>query len=241
MTQRVAIVTGAGGGIGRATVDLFRRDGWYVIGLDRAGAGAADQFICADHSVAGEIEAAFEQMKDLDHVDAVVNNAAMHVGGGIADTTPEQWDLVMATNLRAAYLVTRLSYPMMRARGGAIVNISSVHAVATSTSVVAYATSKGGLLALTRASSLDLASDGIRVNAVLPGAVDTPMLLAGVSTDERGVAVRNLTARTPLRRIGRPDEIAQAILFLADDERSSFITGQTLIVDGGALARLSTE
>jgi NAD(P)-dependent dehydrogenase (short-subunit alcohol dehydrogenase family) len=111
--------------------------------------------------------------------------------------------------------------------------------------LAAYASSKGALVAFTRSAALEFASGGVRVNAVAPGAVDTPMLRQGLlrqSTPENlDEAMQELARRTPLRRIGSPDEIAQAILFLADNDRSSFITGQTLVIDGGALAHLSTE
>ncbi len=125
-------------------------------------------------------------------------------------------------------------------------NVSSVHAVATSANIAAYAASKGALLALTRALAIELALDRIRVNAVLPGAVDTPMLHAGLTCGHlQGADVQELmqalAVRTVMRRVGHPEEIAQAIVFLADDQRSSFMTGQALVVDGGAMARLSTE
>jgi len=134
----------------------------------------------------------------------------------------------------------------MRAHGGAIVNVSSVHAIATSANVAAYAASKGGLLSLTRALAIELGSDRIRVNAVLPGAVDTPMLHAGLNrwhVHGRNPLelVEQLKSRHVMGRIGQAGEIAQAIYFLADDDRSSFMTGQALVVDGGATARLSTE
>lgn len=134
----------------------------------------------------------------------------------------------------------------MEAGGGAIVNVSSVHAVATSKNIAAYAASKGGLLALTRAMAIEFASDEIRVNAVLPGAVDTQMLLDGLSRDHAGegnirARLENLANKTVSGKVGEPEEIASAIYFLADDTQSSFMTGQSLIVDGGATAKLSTE
>jgi NAD(P)-dependent dehydrogenase (short-subunit alcohol dehydrogenase family) len=128
---------------------------------------------------------------------------------------------------------------------GAVVNVASVHAIATSVGAAPYAASKAAIVALTRAAALEWAPE-VRVNAVLPGAIDTPMLRQGVqrwaiSSDAVEPAIVELGARIPLGRIGRPDEVAQAILFLADSDRSSFITGQTLVADGGALTRLSTE
>jgi len=154
---------------------------------------------------------------------------------------------VMASNLRSVFVGVKLAYPLLKAAGGgAIVNVSSVHAVATSTNIAAYAASKGGLLALTRALAIEFAPDNIRVNAILPGAVDTPMLRSGLSRGHLGgesVVDRldNLARKTVNGRIGKPEEIARSILFLADDHQSSFMTGQAMIVDGGATARLSTE
>jgi NAD(P)-dependent dehydrogenase (short-subunit alcohol dehydrogenase family) len=150
----------------------------------------------------------------------------------------------MASNVRSAYLTMRAAFPLMRDRDAAVVNVSSVHAVATSHGVAAYATSKAALVGLTRAAAVELAASGIRVNAVLPGAIDTPMLKAGARRrgDERAdAALTELESRTPLGRVAQPEEIAQAILFLSDSSRSSFMTGQTLIVDGGAISHLSTE
>jgi len=126
------------------------------------------------------------------------------------------------------------------------VNVSSVHAIATSANIAAYAASKGAMLALTRALAIELASNNIRVNAVLPGAVDTPMLYSGLSRghlqgDNVLDLVEQLGSKHVIGRVGQPQEIAEAIYFLADNNRSSFMTGQGLVVDGGATCRLSTE
>ncbi len=176
-----------------------------------------------------------------------MNNAAIQVAKPIIETSVEEWDMVMASNLRSVFLGARLAFPLLKAAGGgAIVNVSSVHAVATSANIAAYAASKGGLLALTRAMAIEFAPENIRVNAILPGAVDTPMLRAGL---QRGhVAggtvldrLENLARKTVNGRVGQPEEIANCIYFLADNSQSSFMTGQAMIVDGGATARLSTE
>jgi len=237
---RVAVITGAAGGIGRATVDLFRSEGWYAVGIDRIGegVGSSDRFLQADVADEDSLKAVFESLEDLGQIDALVNNAAVSQSTRLIDMTSAEWDELMAVNLRGAFLATRYAHALMRERGGAIVNVSSVHAIATAVGVAAYATSKGALVALTRASALELAADGIRVNAVLPGAVDTPMLQGEGDHAER---IRSLSARTPLGRVAEPREIAQAILFLSDPLRSSFITGEAIAVDGGALAKLSSE
>ena len=246
----VVLITGVAGGIGRATSRTFADEGWHVVGLDLRGADSlpgVDHFIQADVSNTRASQRAFDELaKDEGRIDALVNNAALQVCKPLVETTPEEWDAVMASNLRSVYLAVRNAYPLMRDQGGAIVNVSSVHAIATSANIAAYAASKGALDSLTRAIALELAKDHIRVNAVLPGAVDTPMLHEGlrrghVPGESLDQLMRSLAARHVMGRVGRPEEIAQAILFLADSKRSSFMTGQTLVIDGGATARLSTE
>jgi glucose 1-dehydrogenase len=252
MADKYVLITGAGGGIGRATLNLFAEKGWRVIGVDRASFGDGFPkngfFIQADISHPEVTEDIFRQTRAFTPVlHALVNNAAVQVAKPLVETTVEEWDAVMASNLRSAFLFVKLSYPLLKAAGGgAVVNVSSVHAVQTSANIAAYAASKGGLLALTRAMAIEFAGDNIRVNAMLPGAVDTPMLRAGlnrghVSGADIQTRLDNLARKTVNGRVGLPEEIAHAIYFLADNTQSSFMTGQALIVDGGATARLSTE
>lgn len=250
MMTRIVLITGAAGGIGSATGQAFAKAGWRVVGVDRAQAAdmsSLHRYTIADISDADESQRLFAEVaKEEGHIDAMVNNAAVQVCKPLVETTPTEWDETMATNVRAAYLAVRHAYPLLRTNGGAIVNVSSVHALATSANIAAYAASKGAILALTRALAIELAPDRIRVNAVLPGAVDTPMLHAGLKRGAGQAAttqdlIKGLGSRTVMGRVGQPAEIAQAILFLADEQRSSFITGQSLVVDGGATARLSTE
>lgn len=250
--QRTVLITGAAGGIGRATVALFAESGWKVIGVDRAEFGSgfpADGiFIQADISDDTDLESIFTQAQSFsEHLDGLVNNAAVQIAKPLLETTVEEWDAVMVSNLRAVFLSVKLAFPLFEAAGGgAIVNVSSVHAVATSANIASYAASKGGMLALTRAMAIEFAPHAIRVNAILPGAVDTPMLHAGLSRGHVGSGslpdrLENLANKTVIGRVGKPAEIAHAIYFLADETQSSFMTGQALIVDGGATARLSTE
>src|SRR5690606_9052913 len=184
MENRTLLITGAAGGIGRASVALFAEKGWRVIGVDRNDFGddfpQNGAFIRSDISRPEDMEAIFEQAKSFsDTLDALVNNAALQVAKPLVETTVDEWDAVMAANLRSVFLGVKLAYPLLKAgNGGSIVNVSSVHAVQTSTNIAAYAASKGGLLALTRAMALEFAPDNIRVNAILPGAVYTPMLRA---------------------------------------------------------------
>lgn len=249
--SQTVLITGAAGGIGRATVKLFSQNGWRVIGVDRSDFGEPfvtnGLYIQADISVGENLEAIFAQAKTFTtSLEALVNNAAVQIAKPLVETSVEEWDAVMASNLRSVFLGVKLAHPLLKAdRGGAIVNISSVHAIATSINIASYAASKGGLLALTRAMAIEFAPDNIRVNAVLPGAVDTPMLRDSMSRglSEGGIQERldNLASKTVNGRIGRPEEIAHTIYFLADEAQSSFMTGQALVVDGGATARLSTE
>ena len=250
--KRVMLITGAAGGIGSATAILLAKKGWKVIGVDRrdfeGGFPKNGIFIKADISNPAEIEAIYKKAQAFSPIlHAVVNNAALQIAKPIIETSAEEWDAVMASNLRSVFLGSKLAHPMLvQAGGGAIVNTSSVHAVATSANIAAYAASKGGLLALTRAMAIEFAPDNIRVNAILPGAVDTPMLRAGlgrghVSGASMHERLENLARKTVNGRVGTPDEIAHAIYFLADNTQSSFMTGQALVVDGGATCRLSTE
>ena len=253
LAGKTALVTGATSGIGRAIWDLFAREGARVVGAGRRtelgkqaeqGLRAAGLDVCfatADVSrrddAARLVSAAVETYGGLD---VVVNNAAVGVfARTVENTTEDEWDRTLAINLKSVYLISHHAIPAMRQRGGgALVNVASVHAVATTEGVAAYAASKGGVLALSRQMALDYARDQIRVNALIVGAVDTEMLRShathagkrfaemGWSTDARAVG-----------RIGRPAEVAQAALFLVSDA-SSFVNGAPLIVDGGLLARL---
>ncbi|MBI3971649.1 MAG: SDR family oxidoreductase [Chloroflexi bacterium] len=250
---KIALITGAASGIGRATAALFAAEGaqvalgdWHEDQLeaitrqirDRGGQVAARRTDVSKRADAQAlVTAAIEAFGGLD---VVVNNA----GIGLYNTTLEQtaeddWDRVMAVNLKGVYLVSQAAIPHIRARGGgSIINIASVHAMATQERIAAYAASKGGVLALTRAMAMDLATDAIRVNAVLPGAVDTPLFRSALA--EEGKSAEELGFRFDphaIGRVGQPEELARAILFLAGDA-SSFMTGSPMIVDGGLLARL---
>jgi glucose 1-dehydrogenase len=248
--KSVVLITGVAGGIGSATAQVFQDAGWYVVGVDRREQDglAVDDFILADISDPDQSRDIFTKVENSTHkLDALINNAAVQICKPFVETTPEEWDTVMESNLRSVYLAIRHAYPLLKADGGAsIVNIGSVHAVATSANIAAYAASKGALLALTRALAIEFAADNIRVNTIQPGAVDTPMLRSGLNRghlegDSTMELVKALGARHVIGRVGQPDEIGRSILFLADPTWSSFVTGQALTVDGGATIRLSTE
>lgn len=246
--MRTALVTGASGGIGRAVAVAFQQAGWSVIGIDRASEPDEpqfDEFVYADLCADGAVATVRQQLSHIERLDALVNNAAAQLNQPLINTTDDEWATVMNTNVRAAFEMIRDFHPALAAARGAIVNVSSVHAIATSVNVAAYAISKGALVALTRTAALELAADGIRCNAVLPGAVITPMLEDGLSRrrhpDGPGGNLRDLADKTPLGFIAEPHQIAPSIIHLADSELSPYTTGQMMIVDGGATIRLSTE
>ena len=248
--NKVALITGASSGIGSATAKLFAHEGWHVIGVARRKMNKPEDinhYISGDVSKVSDVQRIFDEITNEEgRIDALINNAGIQICKPLVETTVEEWDAIMNTNVRSIFLCVKNAYPLMHEHGGSIVNVSSVHAIATSVDIAAYAASKGAILALTRAMAIELAHNNIRVNAVLPGAVDTPMLHEGFKRGHLEVSdpqqqIEELSRRTVIGRVGMPDEIAQAILFLADESRSSFITGQMLVVDGGASAKLSTE
>jgi NAD(P)-dependent dehydrogenase (short-subunit alcohol dehydrogenase family) len=249
--KRTVLITGANGGIGRATVIEFAQAGWAVIGVDRDSLSfdfpESGWFIQTDISNPENITDLFRQVGERHFgLNALVNNAAIQIAKPLIETSLEEWDKLMDINLRAVFFSVKQAYSLIRPVEGAIVNVSSVHAVATSADIASYAASKGALLALTRAMAIEFADDHVRVNAVLPGAVDTPMLEAGlsrghVSDGSMDARKAELASKTVIGRVGTPEEIAKAIYFLADNQQSSFMTGHPLVIDGGATIRLSTE
>jgi NAD(P)-dependent dehydrogenase (short-subunit alcohol dehydrogenase family) len=228
------VITGSSSGIGAACVETFQNAGFHVIGVDAADASGADVHHVVDLSTDRCGDEVARLLKGTE-IEALVNNAAFVEYATALDTETSIWDRILAVNLRAPFLVSKALYPSLRETRGAVVNVGSVHAIATSPGVAAYAASKGGLVALTRALAVEWAPE-VRVNCVLPGAVDTAMLADGLSRS--GLTVEELGAKHALGRVGSPKEIAEAIVFLAN---SRFITGAALTVDGGATARLSTE
>lgn len=244
---RVVAITGIAGGIGAATAVVFHDAGWSVAGVDLVDPASGTPMVAfknvdlRDAGAGNDLGSFFAGLAGLD---ALVNAAAMQGIDRIDATAIAAWDEVLDANARGTFLAMQAAYPHLQRSRGAVVNVASVHALATSAGAAPYAASKGAIVAMTRSAALEWAPD-VRVNVVAPGAVDTNMLRQGVqrwaSPDGVDAALEGLAARIPLGRIGRPEEIAEAILFLADGRRSSFITGQALVADGGALARLSTE
>ena len=243
------LVTGVSSGIGQALVERFARRGCRVWGIDRVAPGSDAQltgFLRFDLANLDELPSAVASLLGGEtSLDVLVNNAAHQDCAPLEEAQLESIRRQLDVNLLAPLVLTQACLNYLTQAKGAVVNVASVHALATSQGIGAYAASKGGLLAWTRAAALELASRGIRVNAVLPGAVDTPMLRDGLRRGQvEGSSPDGLlrfAAKHPLGRVGRPDDIAAAVEFLADGERAGFVTGASLVVDGGVLARLSTE
>ncbi len=248
---KVAVVTGAGAGIGEAALRAFAGEGAAValVDIDQArgealageltAAGHDALFIRADVSHEEEVRRLVAAVVDRwDRLDILVNNAGIYRQGDVTQATAEEWARIMAVNLTGPFLCTRYAVPVMiRHGGGVIVNVASEAGLVGIKGQVAYNVSKGGLIALTRSCAVDLAEQGIRVNCVCPGTTDTPLVREALSRAADPVATRRrLEAIRPLNRLGTPEEIASAILYLASDE-VGYATGAILSVDGGYTAQ----
>lgn len=251
LNGKVAIVTGAGSGIGAETVRLYLEAGARVVAVDvdpalpETGARLAGPRAESLRSVIGDVsaEATAEQyvataLEAFGRIDVMVNNAGVSVVKSIADHTPEEWDRVFSVNLKSIYWSARHVVPVMKRQGGGLVlNTGSISSVVGIAGQGAYGPSKGAVVQLTRQMAIEYGKDGIRVNAVCPGTVDTPLLRRAAEDSGHPEAfLKGLSDAHPIGRIAAAEEIAQFFLFLASD-RARFFTGAVLMIDGGFTAQ----
>ncbi|HEX4564135.1 MAG TPA: SDR family oxidoreductase [Solirubrobacteraceae bacterium] len=241
----MCVVTGASGGIGAASVDAFRREGATVVGVDLLEGAPGDLAIAADVTDDTSVSALMQRVRDeCGRIDVLFNNAGISPNddGSVLETGLEAWERVQRVNLRSVFLCCKHGIPHLLAndsplRGSVINTASFVAVMGAATSQISYTASKGGVLALSRELGVEFARRGVRVNALCPGPVDTPLLKELFAKDPEKAARR--LVHVPIGRFARAEEIANAALFLASDE-SSYVTASTFLVDGGLSGAYTT-
>jgi NAD(P)-dependent dehydrogenase (short-subunit alcohol dehydrogenase family) len=239
---RVCVVTGANGGIGAASVECFQREGARVVGADVAGGAPGDLSLEVDVTNEQQVSAMYARVSaEFGRIDVLFNNAGISPSDdtSVLDTTLAAWERVQTVNLRGVFLCCKHGIPhLLDAGGGSVINTASFVAVmGAATSQISYTASKGGVLALSRELGVEFARRGVRVNALCPGPVDTPLLQELYASNPEQAARR--LVHVPMGRFARPQEIAQGALFLASEE-SSFVTASTFLVDGGLSGAYTT-
>jgi NAD(P)-dependent dehydrogenase (short-subunit alcohol dehydrogenase family) len=232
---KVCVITGAAGGIGAESAELFRREGARVVGVDLHSSSRGDLALQADVTDPEQVEGMYTRAREeFGRIDVLFNNAGISPPDDVSvlDTTLEAWQRVQDVNLKSVFLCCRHGIPhLLDGGGGSVINTASFVAVlGAATSQISYTASKGGVLALSRELGVEFARRGVRVNALCPGPVNTPLLQDLYASDPEQAARR--LVHVPMGRFADPREIANAALFLACDE-SSYVTAQSFMVDGG--------
>jgi len=242
LEDKVCVITGAAGGIGAATVAVFQREGARVVGVDLAAGAPGELSLRVDVTEEEQVIAMYaDTLAEFGRIDVLVNNAGISPtdDGSVLETTLPVWERVQQVNLRSVFLCCKHGIPhMLAGGGGSVINTASFVAVmGAATSQISYTASKGGVLALSRELGVEFARRGVRVNALCPGPVDTPLLQELYASDPEQAARR--LVHVPMGRFARAEEIAHGALFLASDE-SSFVTASTFMVDGGLSSAYTT-
>jgi NAD(P)-dependent dehydrogenase (short-subunit alcohol dehydrogenase family) len=232
---KVCVITGAAGGIGAESVELFQSEGATVVGVDLKEGSPGDLALAADVTSEDDVRSIYERAKDeFGRIDVLFNNAGISPNddGSILETSLEAWQRVQDVNLKSVFLCCKYGIPhLLDGGGGSVINVASFVAVmGAATSQISYTASKGGVLAMTRELGVEFARQGVRVNALCPGPVNTPLLQELFAKDPEKAARRMV--HLPMGRFAETREIAQGALFLASDE-SSYVTSSTFLVDGG--------
>jgi NAD(P)-dependent dehydrogenase (short-subunit alcohol dehydrogenase family) len=232
---KVCVITGAAGGIGAESVSLFQQEGAKVVGVDLKEGSPGDFSLAADVTNEDDVRGIYERAKDeFGRIDVLFNNAGISPNddASILETSFEAWQRVQDVNLKSVFLCCKYGIPhLLDAGGGSVINVASFVAVmGAATSQISYTASKGGVLAMTREMGVEFARQGVRVNALCPGPVNTPLLQELFAKDPEKAARR--LVHLPMGRFAEAREIAQGALFLASDE-SSYVTASTFLVDGG--------
>lgn len=251
LQDRVAVITGAGSGIGRAMAVLFAREGARILAADInqaavtetraliAGAGGACHALAVDVALPDQVRSMIEYVHTTyGRLDILCNNAGIGSTTDVVACEPDEWDQVMTVNVKSVYLGCKYAIPqMIEQGGGVIINTASVAGMIGIVKRAAYCASKGAVIALTRQVATEYVSQGIRANCLCPGTVDSPWVGRLLDqADDRTVARQALEARQPMGRLGTPEEVAAAALYLASDD-AAFITGTGLVIDGGWTAQ----